>query len=238
MQELDFRGSPAISATSPEVAHARVAAVFSQVFWWMGIGLALTAVTAMGVVYFEPLQRVIYSSPIVFYGLMIVELGLVWYLSARLATLSWSTALTLFLVYAGINGLTLSVLMLMYTSASIVSTFFVTAGMFGAMALYGTATKRDLTSWGSFLFMGLIGIILASIVNIFLNSSMLHWLVTFAGVGIFVGLTAYDTQQIKNMAVGNDMPIGKLAIYGALALYLDFINLFIMLLRLLGSRRD
>lgn len=238
MQELNFRGSAHATASGQEAVHARVSAAFAQVFWWMGIGLCLTAITAMGVVYLEPLQRVIFGSPIVFYGLIIVEFGMVWFLSARLATLSWSTALSIFLAYAALNGLTLSAVMLIYTATSVVSTFFVTAGMFGAMALFGTTTKKDLSSWGSFLFMGLIGIILASVVNIFLNSSMLHWLVTFAGVVIFVGLTAYDTQKIKRMAMQNSLPIGKLAIYGALALYLDFINLFIMLLRIMGSRRD
>ncbi len=238
MRDLDFQGSAPVSVTSQEALQARVSAAFAQVFWWMGIGLALTAITAMAVTYVEPLQRIVLGNPIIYFGLIIAELGMVFYLSLRLTKLSFSTALTIFLVYAAVNGLTLSAILLVYTATSVVSTFFITAGMFGAMALFGTTTKRDLSSWRSFLFMGLIGIIIASVVNIFLGSSMLHWMISLFGVAIFVGLTAYDTQKIKHMAVQNSLPIGKLAIYGALALYLDFINLFIMLLRFFGSSRD
>ena len=145
-----------------------------------------------------------------------------------------------FFLYAGLNGVTLAPLFLLYTTASLASTFFVTAGTFAAMSFYGYTTKKDLTSWGSFLFMGLIGIIIASVVNIFLQNSMLYWVISYAGVLIFIGLTAYDTQKIKEMNIlGNEgtEEDTKEAIRGALKLYLDFINLFIMLLRIMGTRR-
>ena len=154
--------------------------------------------------------------------------------------MSASQAMAVFFLYAGLNGITLAPLFLLYTTASLASTFFVTAGMFGAMSFYGYTTKKDLTSWGSFLFMGLIGIIIASVVNIFLQNSMLYWVISYAGVLIFIGLTAYDTQKIKEMNIlGNEgtEEDTKEAIRGALKLYLDFINLFIMLLRIMGTRR-
>jgi FtsH-binding integral membrane protein len=151
-----------------------------------------------------------------------------------------SMAIGLFLLYSALNGLTMSIIFLIYTSASIASTFFITAGTFGVMSAYGYFTKKDLTSIGNIAFMGLIGIIIASIVNIFLQSSMLYWLVTYAGVLVFVGLTAYDTQKIKKMSLEMDIESeegSKGAIMGALALYLDFINMFIFLLRIFGQRK-
>ena len=154
--------------------------------------------------------------------------------------MSVSQATGVFLLYAGLTGITFSTLFVVYTAASITATFMVTAGTFGAMSIYGYTTKKDLTSWGSFLFMGLIGIIIASVVNIFMESQMMHMIITYAGVLIFVGLTAYDTQKIKEMNIigneGTDEDT-KEAIRGALTLYLDFINLFLMLLRLMGDRR-
>jgi FtsH-binding integral membrane protein len=174
---------------------------------------------------------------------MFGELGLVFYLSARIQKIQASTASALFIGYSVLNGLTLSVVFLAYTSSSIAGTFFITAGMFGAMAIYGLVTKRDLSGWGSFLFMGLVGIIIASIVNIFLKSSGMSWMISLIGVFIFTGLTAYDVQRIKTigeegiMAQGTEA-IGKGAIMGALTLYLDFINLFLMLLRFFGGSRD
>jgi len=154
--------------------------------------------------------------------------------------ISVSQATGVFMLYAGLTGVTFSFIFVVYTSASITSTFLVTAGTFGAMSLYGYTTKKDLTSWGSFLFMGLIGIIIASVVNMFMQSTMMHMIITYAGVLIFVGLTAYDTQKIKEMNIlgneGTDEDT-KEAIRGALTLYLDFINLFLMLLRLMGDRR-
>jgi len=166
---------------------------------------------------------------------------LVLILSAAISRMQSSTGILLFFLYSALNGLTLSVIFLAYTRASIANTFFVTAGTFGAMSFYGYTTQRDLTSWGSFLFMGLIGIILASVVNIFLRNEMVYWVVTYAGVLIFVGLTAYDTQKLKAMAMAgfaDEETERKTAVLGALTLYLDFINLFLMLLRIMGSRRD
>jgi hypothetical protein len=213
----------------------------AKVFNWMAAGLGLTGIVA----YFTAntgLAMAIIGSPI-FFVLIIAELGLVFYLSARVEKIQASTASSLFIGYSVLNGLTLSVIFLAYTSASIAGTFFITAGMFGAMAVYGLVTKRDLSGWGSFLFMGLIGIIIASIVNIFLNSSAMHWMISMIGVFIFTGLTAYDVQRIKKIGEDGIMTQGheairKGSIMGALALYLDFINLFLMLLRFFGGSRD
>ncbi len=210
--------------------------LMSQVYWWMSVGLGLTGLIAYAVSHVPPLTELIFGSPILFYGLLFGELALVWFLSARVTRMSPMGAITAFMVYSGLNGLTLGVVFLIYTEASIASTFFITAGTFGTMAAYGTLTKKDLSGWGSFLFMGLIGIIIAMIVNLFLQSSMLYWGITIFGVLIFTGLTAYDTQRIRNMALDNPS-VPNLAIFGALILYLDFINLFLMLLRLFGDRR-
>jgi FtsH-binding integral membrane protein len=174
---------------------------------------------------------------------LFAELGLVFYLSARINKIQAGTATGLFIGYAALNGLTLSMIFLAYTAESIAGTFFITAGMFGSMAVYGLVTKRDLSGWGSFLFMGLIGVIIASIVNIFLKSSSLYWAISLIGVFVFGGLTAYDVQKIKKMGEDGIMEQGeemvkKGAIMGALALYLDFINLFLMLLRFFGGSRD
>lgn len=212
-----------------------------RVYNWMGLGLAATALVALYTAGNPTLQRWIFGNTLVFFGLIIAELGLVIWLSAAINRLQYSTASAMFFIYSALNGLTLSVIFLTYTQASIASTFFVTAGTFGAMSFYGYTTKRDLSSWGSFLFMGLIGIILASVVNIFLNSPMVYWVVTYAGILIFVGLTAYDTNKLKQMAQAGFADAeteGRSAVMGALVLYLDFINLFLMLLRIMGSRRD
>jgi len=212
-----------------------------RVYNWMGLGLAATAVVALYTASNPQLLGMIFGNSLVFFGLILAELGLVIWLSAAISRLHYSTASLMFFVYSALNGLTMSVIFLAYTRASITSTFFVTAGTFGAMSFYGYTTKRDLSSWGSFLFMGLIGIILASVVNIFLQSPMMYWLVTYAGILVFVGLTAYDTNKLKEMALAGFADAeaeGKSAVMGALALYLDFINLFLMLLRIFGSRRD
>jgi len=211
-----------------------------RVYNWMGAGLAMTGGVSWYVSTSETILNLLVTQPILFFGLLIVELGLVFYLAARVMQMSASQAMAVFFLYAGLNGITLAPLFLLYTTASLASTFFVTAGMFGAMSFYGYTTKKDLTSWGSFLFMGLIGIIIASVVNIFLQNSMLYWVISYAGVLIFIGLTAYDTQKIKEMNIlGNEgtEEDTKEAIRGALKLYLDFINLFIMLLRIMGTRR-
>jgi len=213
----------------------------AKVFNWMAIGLGLTGIVAFFTAS-SGLARAIVVSPL-FMILIVVELGLVFYLSARISKIQAATASGLFIGYSALNGLTLSTVFLAYTSSSIAGTFFITAGMFGAMAVYGLVTKRDLSGLGSFLFMGLIGIIIASVVNIFLKSSGMSWMISLLGVFIFTGLTAYDVQKIKNMGEEGIMSQGEEAIkkgsiMGALALYLDFINLFLMLLRFFGGRRD
>jgi len=176
------------------------------------------------------------------YGLLIGELGMVFYLSARIQKMSAQAATGIFVGYSILNGITLSTILLYYTASSVAATFFVTAGMFGAMAVYGFVTKKDLTSWGSFLFMGLIGIIIAMVVNIFLGSSMMSWVISGIGVIIFTGLTAYDVQQISRMGAqgimdGGEAVVRKVVIMGAFRLYFDFFNLFLMLLRFVGDRR-
>ncbi len=213
----------------------------AKVFNWMAIGLGLTGVVAWYMAFSGMAAQLAGSS--LFMVLIIAELGLVFYLSARINKIQAGTATGLFLGYAGLNGVTLSMVFLAYTGSSIAATFFITAGMFGSMAVYGLVTKRDLSGMGSFLFMGLIGIIIASVVNIFLKSSSLYWAISLIGVFVFVGLTAYDVQKIKNMGEQGIMEQGedaiqKGAIMGALALYLDFINLFLMLLRFFGGSRD
>jgi len=211
-----------------------------RVYNWMGAGLAMTGGVSWYVSTSETILNLLITQPILFFGLLIAELGLVFYLAARVMQMDVGQAMGVFFLYAGLNGVTLAPLFLLYTTASLASTFFVTAGMFGAMSFYGYTTKKDLTSWGGFLFMGLIGIIIASVVNMFLHNSMLYWIISYAGVLIFVGLTAYDTQKIKETNIlgneGTDEDT-KEAIRGALTLYLDFINLFLMLLRIMGTRR-
>jgi hypothetical protein len=185
--------------------------------------------------------QLIFKNPIIFYGLIIAELALVFTLSARVAKMKASTATAMFIGYAALNGLTLSFIFLAYTQSSIASTFFICAATFVACSIYGMTTKRDLTSLGGFMTMGLIGIIIASVVNLFVRSSGMSMIISYVGVLVFVGLTAYDTQKLKTMALSQpaDLDAGvirKGAIMGALSLYLDFINLFLMLLRILGNR--
>ncbi|SDP37567.1 Bax inhibitor-1/YccA family protein [Desulforhopalus singaporensis] len=213
----------------------------AKTFNWMAVGLGITGIVAFFTAY-SGLAYTIIGTPL-FIVLVFGELGLVFYLSARIEKLKAGTAKSLFVGYSVLNGLTLSVIFLAYTSASIAGTFFITAGMFGAMALYGLVTKKDLSGWGSFLFMGLVGIIIASVVNIFLKSSNMYWIISLIGVFVFTGLTAYDVQKIKRMGEEGIMAQGESAItkgsiMGALALYLDFINLFLMLLRFFGGSRD
>lgn len=211
-----------------------------RVYNWMGSGLALTGGIAWLVSQSPALMGAIVGNPIIFFGLIIAEFGAVIYLASRVMNMSAQRAKTVFLGYAALNGLTFSTIFLAYTASSITMAFVVTGGMFGAMSLYGATTKKDLTSWGSFLFMGLIGMVIASIANIFMQSSAIYWITTFMGVIIFTGLTAYDTQSILRMNIlGNEgtEEDTKEAISGALRLYLDFINLFLMMLRLIGTRR-
>ena len=240
---------PQNERTIPQVATDASTIFLAKVFNWMAIGLGLTGVIAFLTINSQTALQILftvqdgYAKPnMLLYGLLIAELGLVFYLSARIQKISAQAATGIFLGYSALNGVTLSTILLYYTASSVVATFFVTAGMFGAMAVYGFVTKKDLSSWGSFLFMGLIGIIIASVVNIFLGSSMMSWMISGIGVIIFTGLTAYDVQQITRMGAqgimdGGEAAIRKGAIMGALKLYLDFINLFLMLLRFMGDRK-
>jgi FtsH-binding integral membrane protein len=205
-----------------------------RVYGWMTAALAVTGIVAMLTASSEAAMRFIFANRGVFYGLLIGELLLVMVLAAAVHKMSAAVATAAFVAYAAINGLTLSAIFIIYTKGSIATTFFVTGGTFGAMAIWGATTKRQLDGLGHFCWMGLIGLIIASIVNIFMHSETLYWLVTYAGVLVFVGLTAYDTQKIRQARLGAST---QGAISGALMLYLDFINLFLYLLRLLGDRR-
>lgn len=232
---MDYSREPV--AISPDRVETRF---LTRVYGWMAGGLVATALAAWFTLSTPALLQLIFGNKLVFYGLMIGELALVAWLSGLVGRMSASTAAIVFVAYSALNGLTLASIFLVYTSGSIVSTFAVTAGTFGAMSVYGLVTSRSLDGLGSFAFMGLIGVLLASVVNIFMRSSMLEFVISCVGVIVFVGLTAYDTRKLKMMAarVDADSEEGqKGAIQGALSLYLDFINLFLMLLRLMGNRR-
>ena len=225
------------ATTSAIDTTARVQAFVRAVYGWMFAGLSLTAAAAAWVYLSPAMQQII--TPGVSMVLIVAELGLVFWLSFRINKMSPQAAASAFMVFSLLNGLTLSVVLFQYTAASVFQAFVVAGGMFGAMAIYGLVTKRDLTSWGSFFFMGLIGIILASVVNMFWRNSVLDMVIPFIGVFVFVGLTAYDNQKIKRYALmAEGDRVTNLAVIGALALYLDFINLFLMVLRLMGGRRD
>jgi len=209
----------------------------ASVYRWMTLGLGLTAIVAFVVAGSQDALRFVIGNRIVFFGLIIAELGLVIAISAAANRLSAAAAGGLFLLYSALNGATLSVVLLAYTGSSVALAFVTTAGTFGAMSAFATVTRRDLSSWGSFLFMGLIGIVLASVVNVFLRSNAMSFVLSCAAVVVFTGLAAYDTQKLRALARAGGgsaaMPVN-----GALALYLDFVNLFLALLRLLGNRRD
>ena len=209
-----------------------------RVYNYMGSGLALTGIVAYVTAATPALFNAIFGTPLM-WVVMLAPLGFIIFLGARMQRMSFGTAQAVFWAFAAVMGLSLATIFVIYTQASIARVFFITAGTFAAMSLYGYTTKKDLSGWGSFLFMGLIGIIIASIVNIFIGSSALQFAISVIGVLVFVGLTAYDTQKIKEMyAASDDSEVsGKKAIMGALKLYLDFINLFIMLLHLFGQRR-
>ena len=210
----------------------------AQVYGWMTVGLLLTAFVAWYAANSAAVMELLFTNRVFLIGLIIAQLALVIVLSAMIQKLSAGVTKML---YSALTGLTLSSIFIVYTAASIASTFVVTAGMFGAMSLYGYTTKRDLSGFGNMLFMALIGIVLASLVNFWLKSEALMWAVTYIGVIVFVGLTAYDTQKLKNMGEQIDTcdtsNLRKYSILGALTLYLDFINLFLMLLRIFGNRR-
>lgn len=228
-------------STIPAAQQGEVVRTFMQrVYIWMAGGLALTGFIAYYTAQSPTLMPLIAKNPWIFYGMIIAELGIVIAMSAMINRLSATTAGAMYVVYAALTGFVFSTLFLIYTAESIYQVFFITAGMFGGMSIYGFVTKRDLTGWGSFLMMGLFGIIITMVVNIFLRSPAVSYAISILGVFIFLGLTAYDTQKLKNLALRDPkMALGseKPAIYGALTLYLDFINLFLMLLRLFGRRR-
>ncbi|MBA3357643.1 MAG: Bax inhibitor-1/YccA family protein [Pyrinomonadaceae bacterium] len=235
---MSWNQSSFTSAPVADVRDERVGAFLSRVYGWMFAGLLITAVTAFTVSASPALIETLFNR-IVFWALIIAQLGLVIYLSARVDKVSPTIAAGLFILYSGLTGVTSSVILLSYTGASITSTFIVTAGMFGATAVFGTVTKRSLAGVGQFMFMGLIGLILASIVGIFWQNSALQFVISVVGVLVFTGLTAWDAQRLKQMAVTlPDGRVGAYAVVGALSLYLDFINLFFFLLRFTGSRRD
>lgn len=235
-RELNFDGMTRERELSMSAAFP---ALMRKVYVWMSLALVLTGVTAYGVATSPGVLNAIFNNQILFWGLVIAEFALVIGISAAIHKLSLTTATLMFVLYSVINGAVLSSIFLIYTMSSIASVFFITAGTFAVMAFIGYTTKKDLTSMGKILFMALIGIIIATIVDIFLKSSGLEMIVSYLGVLIFVGLTAYDSQKIKNMLLmAPDAGEGaqKLALLGALTLYLDFINLFIYLLRIFGRR--
>ncbi len=212
-------------------------AFIQRVYLWMGLGLAVTGACALFMASDPRMIMALVQNRFLFYGLLIAELGLVVYLSGWVRTMEVGTARFAFLFYSALSGITMSSIFLIYTSGSIANAFFMSAGLFGIMSVYGWATKTDLTSMGNFMLMGLLGVILASVVNIWTRSPAVEWATSIMSVIIFTGLTAWDTQKLKaiNREGGAD---GKLAIAGALTLYLDFINLFLALLRVTGRRRD
>ena len=220
---------------------AAQATLLRSVYLWMALALVITGFVALYVSQSYNLIQMLVTNSIAFWGLLIAELGIVWYLSARIGKISFTTATILFIVYSVLNGATLSFIFLIYTASSIVSTFFITAGTFGAMALYGYITKQDLTRIGNLCIMALIGLIIASVVNMFFTSNTMSLIISYIGVLVFVGLTAYDSQKIKQLLTADDIEVTeetqKVALMGSMMLYLDFINLFLYLLRILGDRK-
>ena len=226
-------------ASSPDVRDVRVTAFLSKVYGWMFLGLLITAGTAFTVASSPTLIRAFILNRILFWILILAQLGVVFFLSARVDRLAPLTAAGLFLLYSVMVGITTSVILLLYTGSSIVSAFVVAGGMFGALAVFGTFTKRSLAGVGQFMFMGLIGLLLAMVVNLFWSNGALYFVISVVGVIVFTGLTAYDAQKLKQMAVSlPDGRVGSYAVVGALDLYLDFINLFFFILRLIGGRRN
>lgn len=227
---MAFEQSPSFSAPI-----AREQSYIQRVYQWMSLGLALTGFVALWASRSPATINMLWGGG--FWLFFFVELGLVWWLSASIARISVQTAITGFLVYSAVNGLTLSYIFLLYTRASIASTFFVAAGTFAGASFFGWTTKKDLTSFASFFTMALIGFLLASLVNLFFQSPAFYWLLTYAGVLLFVGLTVFDVQQLKNIQRSGAGSVEQLAVLGALRLYLNFINMFLLLLRILGNRR-
>ncbi len=222
----------------PQAVQSTVSSAMKRVYIKMTLALLVTAFVSMFCAGSTGYLQFMFSNRWAMWVLMIVEVGMVFGITGAINKLSSGTATLLFYLFAVVNGLMLAPIFLVYTGASIAKTFFITAGTFGAMSVYGYTTSQDLSKFGSILFMALIGLIIASLVNIFLGSDTLGWIISFAGVIIFVGLTAWDTQQIKQMAMMMPGQTARIATLGALSLYLDFINLFLYLLRFFGSSRD
>lgn len=216
-------------------------AILKNVYLWMTLALGISGVTAIAVANSPQLLELLYGNGLALFIVFIAQLGLVWLISARISSISINTATALFIAYSILTGVTLASIFIVFTQESIASVFFISAGTFAAISLYGYTTKRDLSKWRTYLLMGLIGLIIASVVNWFMHSEMLYWIISYVGVLVFVGLTAYDTQKIKQMALVSYNQEGeisqKIALLGALTLYLDFINLFIYLLRIFGRRK-
>jgi uncharacterized protein len=228
-----------IPAARDAVAAERVTRFLRSVYGWMCAGLAITAVVAYGVVSSPALVGALVSNRFVLLGLVVAQLALVFFLAARVTSLAPGLAAGLFLLYSALTGVTMSLVLLAYTGESVVTTFVVTAAMFGALALYGTTTTRSLAGIGQFAFMGLVGLIIASLVGLFWQNDALQFLISVVGVIVFTGLTAWDAQRLRQMALS--LPEGQTlsyAVVGALALYLDFINLFLFMLRFMGTRRS
>ena len=231
------------NSTSPVLLDRKKSAllsVFRKVYVWMTLALCITGLTAMVVANNDRIIYELLQNSLLFWGIIIAELVLVFVISGMVARLSMTTATLLFILYSVLNGVTMSLIFLAYTESTIASTFFITAGTFGALSLYGYMTKKDLSSWGSILGMALLGLIIASVVNAFMESDTLYWIISYVGVLLFVGLTVYDTQKIKKAIMDPDNKVDddlhKIALLGALSLYLDFINLFLYMLRIMGDR--
>ena len=228
--ENELRNTAAVSLTN---------SVMRRVYFKMFLAMIVTAVTSVFVAGNEAILTLIFSSRVAPIVLLVLQVGVVLILSGRIQKLSTGTASLLFYLYSVLTGVTLSVILLVYTASSIAQTFFITAAVFAAMSIYGYFTSNDLSRFGSIMFMALIGLIVCSLVNIFVNSSTMDWIISFVGVLIFIGLTAWDTQKIKQMTQYADQSMaGKIATLGALNLYLDFVNLFLYLLRFFGDSRD
>ena len=214
-------------------------AILKNVYLWMTLALVISGLTAIVVANSHQVLELLYSNSIVLFIIFLAQLGLVWLISAKINSISINTATALFIAYSILTGVTLALIFIVFTQESIASVFFISAGTFAGISIYGYTTKRDLSNWSAYLFMGLIGLIIASVVNWFMHSEILYWIISYVGVLVFVGLTAYDTQKIKQLALishdhNGDVP-QKVALIGALTLYLDFINLFIYLLRIFGK---
>ena len=236
MNNLDFN-----SIESTRYSDSVVATLMRNVYIWMTLALVITGLTAMVTAKSEALMTFIFTNNWALIALMILQLGLVFYFSARINRMSFSTATAVFILYSAITGLTFSSIFVVFSMSSIATTFFITAGMFAAMALVGSFTKKDLSGIGKFALMALIGLIIAGIVNMFLRNAMMDFIVSGIGVLVFAGLTAYDSQKIRQMLQMQseiNESTQKLALFGSLSLYLDFINIFLYLLRFFGSSRD